>query len=148
MNEKLKSRLVGLDGALLPRHGICPPLRCCAPLEGSPIHVCGELATSKREGVRWIDDRYFCEAHAVETDVDLRGELAIRVVRVKCDVLIAGTNIQAPVAQTEAVGRLEAAALAIGALLDVLSVTSTLALYARPTAPGRLNRGPEGTDES
>ncbi len=114
--------------------GTCPPLRCCAQVDGRPGRVCGELATAKRPSTHWFDARFFCDKHRSPSDEPIAGDQVVRRVRLTCDVLLAGVTSSAPGAQAEAVARLEAAVRAIGGVLEVDRVHSTFGRYPAQAA--------------
>ena len=127
--------------ARVPAFGVTPPPRCFTTLEGSPPRKCGELATRHRVGNSWFGDSFHCDDHAEQSDVDISDEFVIRLVRVTCDVLLAGVDEHQGIAQAEAVDRLERAVVAAGGVLDVKIATSSIGRYpAHVGAPGARTR--------
>jgi hypothetical protein len=107
------------------------------------VVFCGAPATSKRPGSQWFAEQFFCAAHAQPIDVPIAGERVFRRVRLSADVLFAAVDANPPMAQAEALERLERAIEAVGGLLDVSRVTSGFVRWtppagrsARPTAAG------------
>ena len=125
----------------VPRCTIAPPLRCCARLEQHPRRICGELARWKRPGNYWFATQFFCDAHRETSDLAIAGERIFRRVRITCDVLMAGVDVNPPIAQTEALARLEQAVQAAGGLLDVEAVRSSVVKWTPPPAAGREKGG-------
>lgn len=120
----------------VPAFAVSPTLRCYH-VEGNSIRfVCGAPARWREPGQHWFGDSFFCDVHRKPTDVLVEADVAIRRVRITCDVFLAGTNIRAPQAQAEAVARLERAIAAAGGILDVHGVLSTVGRIRAAAAPG------------
>jgi hypothetical protein len=123
----------------LPTCAIRPPARCYQEVGGSELAICGRIAKWKRPGSAFFEDEYFCDEHHNSGDVLITGAHAIRRVRLSVDVLLAGVNTAAPIAQTEAVARIEAAVRTIGGVLDIHGVRSSIVRYAAPPAQDEAN---------
>lgn len=136
---------IGLANRRIPAFTLTPPPRCCTPEKSRAAGICGELATRRRPGNRWFADTFHCNEHAHETDVSIAGDFALRRVRLTCEVLLAGIDVNDPIARAEAVARLEAAVQGVGGILDLREVSSAVGLYqgyaggpVAPTPAGKL----------
>jgi hypothetical protein len=89
-----------------------------------------------RPGRDWFGTEYFCEQHAAPGDQPIPVEHTFRRVRVFCDVYFAGVAVSAPVSQTEAVARLEAAVRAAGGAIEVHEVRSHVVRSVPQLGPG------------
>jgi hypothetical protein len=123
--------------AHIPQCTIGPPLRCCYRDVGRPGGFCGDLAVAKRPGSLYFAPLYFCGVHRLPADVPIAGERVFRRVRLSLDVLLAAIDPAAPVAQAEALERLELAVKALGGEMDVLRVTSSFVRWTPPAGQGR-----------
>jgi|GEM_PF-3598146 len=124
MDEKKSVQTAVTDISHVPAVAIAPPPRCYHRLESPAGGICGELARWLRPGRDWFAVSYFCDAHRLDGDQLVPVEHVFRRVRVLADLLITGVATNAPLAQTEAVARLEAAIRAAGGVLDVHGVRS------------------------
>jgi hypothetical protein len=120
----------------LPEASICPPLRCYQQVGELRTQTCSALARWKRPGSNWFGDEFFCDAHALPTDVAIVGVQAVRRVHLTVDVYLAGTSIAAPLSQSEALARLGDAVAGIGGLVDTQRVLSTVVRYPAHTGEG------------
>src|SRR5262245_28469 len=109
-----------------PSVAICPPARCFYRDQSSPGVPCGELARWERTGNHWFATEYFCERQHPPADIEIPPIHAFRRARLSCDVFLSGVHVNAPLAHTEAIVRLERALKAIGAIPDIVTVGSTL----------------------
>lgn len=90
----------------------------------------------------WFATEYFCDAHRVGTDVELPPEHAFRRVRVTIEVFLAGAGRNAPVSHIEAARRIEDALTAIGAVVDIGAVRSSLVRsWPQPASPQPIGAG-------
>lgn len=121
----------------VPTCSIAPPPRCHYRDELHPGYVCGELATCVRPGRDWFNPEYFCDRHKQPADVPIPAEHVFRRVVLEVKVLFAGTHINAPIAQAEAVARLERAVVAIGGLVEVEGARSYVVKSPAQTPPRR-----------
>ncbi len=135
---------MGNAAAHVPRCALAPPLRCCQRVGSSPARICGELARWQRPGNYWFATEYFCDEHRAPTDTEIAGERIFRRVRVTCDVLFAAVDVNAPIAQTEALARLEQAVQAAGGVLDVERVISNVVKWEPQPGQGRASGGRGG----
>lgn len=122
------------DAAHLPLFSICPPPRCYHRTGELRTHVCGERARWKRPASSCFADEFFCDDHALPTDVAIVGEQVMRRVHLTIDVYLGATSISAPHAQAEALARLSDAVAAAGGLLDTQRVLSTIGRYPAQAA--------------
>lgn len=103
-----------------------PPVRCFQQT-GDPCRpVCGELAQWYRPGSSWFAAAYFCDPHHLASDLPIPDEHVFRRVRILCDVTFAGVSTNAPLAQLEAVARLEQCIGNAGGRLEVCGVRSLM----------------------
>lgn len=92
----------------------------------------------------WAEgSRFFCRDHARPGDRPITGELAIRVVTLQVDIVIAGVVPHQNIAHTEADRRLRAAVEGIGGLVNLHAVRSELVRWTVQAPSGEPNR-PEG----
>lgn len=112
--------------ANVPAVSIAPPPRCFHREGSSPGFPCGKLARWKRAGNHWFADEYFCDEHRAPADLELGKVIPFRRVRVNVDVYISGVHVNLAIAQAEAVHQLELGLQSIGAVGDVVTVTSSM----------------------
>ena len=87
--------------------------------------------------------RFFCRQHAQPGDRPIAGELAIRVVTLQLDIVIAGVVLSPLNAHAEADRRLRTAVEGIGGLVNLHAVRSEL-VHWTVQAPSGKAKGPEG----
>jgi len=97
---------------------------------------CGAPAVQLLRGNHWFDDAFRCAKHAESGGVALSAPVAVRRVRMRVDVLLAGVTMNDPAARGEAVARLQSAVAAIGGIVEVEDVRSAVGRYAAPAGPG------------
>jgi hypothetical protein len=113
----------------IPVFGHTPPPRCCKPVEISPRRLCGTIARFRREQPYFFHDAYYCETHRLAGDISIDGEFKLRRVRITCDIFFAGVDVTAAGSQAEAVAALDAAVTAVGGMLDISRVRSSIGRY-------------------
>jgi hypothetical protein len=123
-----------------PSVAIAPPVRCFHRALSSPSFPCGQLARWLRRGNHWFADEYFCDEHRAPADLEIPAVHPFRRVRINVDVHMAGVHVNAPLAHTEAIVKLEAALQAIGAIGDVVTVRSDLVKSSGLALPLPSNR--------
>jgi hypothetical protein len=123
----------------LPLATICPPLRCYHQVGALRAATCSSPARWKRPGASWFADAYFCDEHALPTDETIAGDVVVRRVHLVVDVYLAGTSIQAPHCQAEALAWLGEAVATVGGLLDTQRVLSTVVRYPASAVEGAAN---------
>ena len=82
------------------------------------------------KGACWIEDAFFCDECKPANAVELPDDLLIRRVNVLCHVFLAGVSIQAPLAEREALARIQQALEPLGAVIGTETVISTIGRYA------------------
>lgn len=109
-----------------PAVAIAPPARCFHRDGSSPGFPCGELARWERRGNHWFATQYFCDDHRAPSDVLIPDVHPFRRIRISCEVYMSAVHVNAPLAHTESIVRLEEALKGIGAILDVVNVGSNV----------------------
>jgi hypothetical protein len=117
-----------------------PPLRCGYSESSSVASVCGELARWTRPADRNDRTRFFCDAHRARGDREIRSDEAYQRVTLCCDVIFAGVSMEAWVANTEALNRLEDAVRAQGGLINFHGAVCEIRHISPPPPSG----GPNG----
>lgn len=115
---------------------IVPQLRCSEPNDNPNQIFCGAPATRMGSRSTAEGSRFFCDAHARPDDRPIEGELAIRVVTLQVDIVIAGVVPYPHIAHAEADRRLRGAVEGIGGLVNLHGVRSQLARWTAPPSSG------------
>jgi hypothetical protein len=103
-----------------------PPPRCYHRSDPFSSTPCGELARWQRPGRDWFCTEYFCDAHRGPADTAIAAEHVFRRFTLSVELYISGAAINAPVAQHEAMSRLESAMRSIGAICEVINVRNSM----------------------
>lgn len=117
-----------------------PPLRCQSYRESLELVVCGARATVMRPVPPGQHPMFFCDVHRAVDDVAIPAEIVVRRVHVTVDVFLSAASCSQNLALAEAVGTVERALSAAGAVPDVTRVTSSIVRGARP-APAQARAG-------
>lgn len=115
---------------------LVPKLRCFERVGGRDGSICGHPARWMRPDTAICVGGYFCDTHRKVGDLPIAADAPFRRVRLTVDVLMSGASWSAPIAHSEALGRLDRAVRAVGGWLDVKLVTSTIG-RASPSAVRR-----------
>lgn len=105
---------------------LTPPLRCHEPIGGRLDRRCGELAVYMVLSHSEAEPLFFCHAHGAPAMMPIAGELRIRLVTLRVDVLFAGMPGGGQPAHREAFERMERAVQAAGGLLNLHDTRSEL----------------------
>lgn len=122
-----------------PEVSVKPPHRCHQQVGGRPQAFCGCGAAWLRAGNALFDDAYFCDAHHSAIDVPIPETTIVNRVRIRGHVLLAGVSPLAREARAEAIERLQSALAAVGAVLQVEDVSSSLVRYGPLPPVGQGN---------
>lgn len=120
-----------------PTWSVVPTIRCSQLLKGRTRVFCGKPARWLRRGGPLFADAYFCDAHRSPVDVELVGLAQFRRVTVSAVIYLAGVAPGRSESEHEALDQLEAAVAAVGGILHVLGVTSTIGQGASQAAAPR-----------
>jgi hypothetical protein len=126
-----------------PTFTVCPPLRCCFPVNHPSRDLCGEIARWMSSEKDPVVPAFYCDKHKFSNDVPIAGEQLVQRLTLHVDVLFTGVTLAGPRAREEAIERLQAVVAAAGGLLNLHSLSSETG-YAAVQPAGEAGKGERG----
>lgn len=120
------------------------PRRCFGWVPGPAGHLCGERALWMRPSRLGLAAEFFCDAHRREDCVPIAADAPFRRVTLMIEVLISGTSLLPTVAHKEAAERVLAALDRLGAVPNLVNITSAIGRLAPPPPAGKGAAGRGG----